>query len=829
MYLTILLLLFLGIFVFNFLTVANSRFGQTVWVALQAVHAVVLFILIAVGGLLVIQSRASLFRWSNLVAPSKLLFGMGAFLPFHIWTSSLHVLSQLNLVYALLAFELPVIFQLHLSYGMTITGCALRFLALSLICWGDTMKEGTGRNVLIILHALFFLAVIVMLYLLQKNNCEIFILHEKLKLELKTKTEVRAELLKRQYFKQMIHEIGTPLQVLMLGNDTIAHAAEACPEIVEINTECKRAVEMLIRFRERVLDVTRQENGVALAPNIKAFNVRHLVYTRCRQVMTAYNSSHGKKQVVTSYKVEENVPRTVYSDADFIWDMLCCLLSNAKKYTQEGSISTIVNYDEENNCLCFEVWDTGIGVHPNNHDKLFCPFSQFQTDAGGTGLGLFSVKMKAEALGGSAGYVDRTKKGDGLVQGSVFWFTVANRVPSTPNHSQGSSLSNGSDKTGTQISLPSKQEKRSFRVKLPAMPSTRTKLVTEAPHSERSTKSSMRPSQTFIQMLRMSSKSTKFNKVSSFSPLCEDARIQLSSRRMSSRGMSSRRSSRSRGSRKVSENVRTLKSKSSKNGSQYELQPGKTSLNLDSPDATTGSHLFTSSEEGGFFAGQAVNVCERHSITSASSGEIINKELQLTSQRKRIQTDPGCGSTLPKRKSPPSAASSLVLESITGDRAGVHHSRSGLSMEKSQDSDTLESPSIYVDSCSNTPKKIILVIEDEKMILKMLTKMISTKGYEVEVAENGEVGLSKLKQKQYHCVFCDLTMPVMDGYETLEKLREWERSTRQSQDHQYVCALSANTDGVSRQKALVSGFDHFVSKPASIKMLLSVIENRPHN
>jgi K+-sensing histidine kinase KdpD len=70
--------------------------------------------------------------------------------------------------------------------------------------------------------------------------------------------------------------------------------------------------------------------------------------------------------------------------------------------------------------LLFEIEDTGIGISDEKMASLFNPFQQAQKLAGGTGLGLFSLSKRLDALHGYYGVRRRT---DG-VQGSVFWFAI---------------------------------------------------------------------------------------------------------------------------------------------------------------------------------------------------------------------------------------------------------------------------------------------------------------------------------------------------------------------------------------------------------------------
>lgn len=67
--------------------------------------------------------------------------------------------------------------------------------------------------------------------------------------------------------------------------------------------------------------------------------------------------------------------------------------------------------------------------------------------------------------------------------------------------------------------------------------------------------------------------------------------------------------------------------------------------------------------------------------------------------------------------------------------------------------------------------KTILVIEDEKELCEILQDELSSQGYKVVVAMNGQEGLDKLQEIQPDMIICDRSMPVMTGYQLLERIR----------------------------------------------------------
>lgn len=71
----------------------------------------------------------------------------------------------------------------------------------------------------------------------------------------------------------------------------------------------------------------------------------------------------------------------------------------------------------------------------------------------------------------------------------------------------------------------------------------------------------------------------------------------------------------------------------------------------------------------------------------------------------------------------------------------------------------------------STSLKTILVVEDERELLHILNDELTSRGYKVELARNGQEGLDKLQSVEPDLVICDRAMPVMSGFQFLERLR----------------------------------------------------------
>ncbi|TNE78762.1 MAG: sigma-54-dependent Fis family transcriptional regulator [Bacteroidetes bacterium] len=112
----------------------------------------------------------------------------------------------------------------------------------------------------------------------------------------------------------------------------------------------------------------------------------------------------------------------------------------------------------------------------------------------------------------------------------------------------------------------------------------------------------------------------------------------------------------------------------------------------------------------------------------------------------------------------------------------------------------------------------ILVIDDEKTIRNTLKEILEYEGYRVDEAENGEVGLEKVKNNNYDAVLCDIKMPKIDGLELLPKLIEQAPDTP-------VVMISGHGTIETAVEATKKGAYDFISKPPDLNRLLITLRN----
>ena len=113
----------------------------------------------------------------------------------------------------------------------------------------------------------------------------------------------------------------------------------------------------------------------------------------------------------------------------------------------------------------------------------------------------------------------------------------------------------------------------------------------------------------------------------------------------------------------------------------------------------------------------------------------------------------------------------------------------------------------------------ILIVEDNEMNRDMLSRRLSRKGYEIEIAVDGAEGLVMMRNNTPDLVLMDMGLPVMDG---------WEATTQAKADPAIanipIIALTAHAMEEDKQKALGAGADDFDTKPVNLQRLLEKIE-----
>ena len=207
---------------------------------------------------------------------------------------------------------------------------------------------------------------------------------------------------KDEFLANMSHELRTPLNAILTLSESLeegVYGPLGARQIRPVNIIAESGHHLLNLIND-ILDLSKIEAG-KLALQIAPLEVESLCQACIRMILQQAN----KKEIQVSLEVDPEIGY-LSADARSLKQMLVNLLSNAVKFTPaSGKIGLIVKGDAAKNAARFTVWDTGIGIEPEQTRRLFRPFVQI--DGGlarqyeGTGLGLALVYRMAEMHNGS--------------------------------------------------------------------------------------------------------------------------------------------------------------------------------------------------------------------------------------------------------------------------------------------------------------------------------------------------------------------------------------------------------------------------------------------
>jgi CheY-like chemotaxis protein len=113
----------------------------------------------------------------------------------------------------------------------------------------------------------------------------------------------------------------------------------------------------------------------------------------------------------------------------------------------------------------------------------------------------------------------------------------------------------------------------------------------------------------------------------------------------------------------------------------------------------------------------------------------------------------------------------------------------------------------------------ILLVEDNEMNRDMLSRRLSRRGYEVEIAIDGEEGVRKAETTNPDIILMDMSLPIIDGWEATRMIKKIDAIK-----HIPVIALTAHALSGDKEKALEAGCDDYDTKPIELDRLLGIME-----
>ncbi len=222
--------------------------------------------------------------------------------------------------------------------------------------------------------------------------------------------------LKSAFLANILHEIGTPMNAIIgfsdLLMDTKVSEVRTKQFIQIINTSCRQ----LLTVISDIIDISKIDAGQVSIEN-ELVNIHLLL----KDIHTTYKKQVYKKEIELIYHAKPEFSQLeTETDPNKVKQVLCNLLNNAIKFTQQGEVE--FGFDIKCHVIEFYVKDTGIGIAPKNHAMIFDRFRQVESTIdrlyGGNGLGLPIAKALVEKLGGTITVNSK------LEEGSTFIFTI---------------------------------------------------------------------------------------------------------------------------------------------------------------------------------------------------------------------------------------------------------------------------------------------------------------------------------------------------------------------------------------------------------------------
>ena len=228
---------------------------------------------------------------------------------------------------------------------------------------------------------------------------------------------------KSTFLANMSHEIRTPINAVLGMDEMILRECED-KQILEYANDIDSAGHQLLSLVNDILDFSKIESG-----KMELHPVEYELFSVMNDCYNMIFMRAKRKDLAFRIVNDPQIPAFLFGDEVRIRQIIMNLLTNAVKYTKDGSVVLKFTYskiDDENINLVISVKDTGIGISEENRKYLFDSFKRIDERANrnieGTGLGLSITKKFTEMMGGTI-EVDSV-----LYEGSTFTVTIPQKV-----------------------------------------------------------------------------------------------------------------------------------------------------------------------------------------------------------------------------------------------------------------------------------------------------------------------------------------------------------------------------------------------------------------
>ena len=237
----------------------------------------------------------------------------------------------------------------------------------------------------------------------------------------------KANTAKTEFLSSMSHEIRTPLNAIVGFSNMLLEDKNLPENAKDEIKDIVMASDNLLEIVNGILDISKIEAG-----KLEIVNTEYDFNKVTTELIALTKGRLGDKPIELITKIDGTIPRVLYGDASRLKQICVNILTNAVKYTKEGSITFSINSVVKNNIcrLIISVEDTGIGIKQENLSKLFNKFERLDLKDNitieGTGLGLAITKKLVDLMHGKI--VVQSVYG----KGSKFTVSIDQRIVKNP-------------------------------------------------------------------------------------------------------------------------------------------------------------------------------------------------------------------------------------------------------------------------------------------------------------------------------------------------------------------------------------------------------------
>lgn len=218
-----------------------------------------------------------------------------------------------------------------------------------------------------------------------------------------------ADKLKTAFLNNLSHEIRTPLNAIVCSSDIISMPDTDPATYEELSEQIRKSTSYLLNLVDNIINISKLESGNTLIetrPTDLVFLFK-FIYDYNNAILTRDETKRQRITLLFNNQIKEHT-LNVSSDENFLRQIVSLLIENAIKFTENGTVSLLVNIDKENDnqeYLHIEVTDTGIGISQDDQKIIFEKFRKAANMGNkiydGAGIGLAIIKKQIDMLNGT--------------------------------------------------------------------------------------------------------------------------------------------------------------------------------------------------------------------------------------------------------------------------------------------------------------------------------------------------------------------------------------------------------------------------------------------